>query len=163
MKVIKTILLVVVMLCLTACGSGEPSIYNAPKGAPYEGLYEIDRMNSSNSYEYKNNASTFKVKMEWRSKDENIDHAEFSDEYFLEWTNDEMFPYELYESDIDMSSLKNNTHTIKPGEDVEVVFDFDTYYDGIPTGFFKFVKVFDVYYKDGTSRKEVAAFSFELD
>ena len=164
MKVFKSvILLLVLLLSLTACGSGEPSIYNAPKGAPYEGLYEIDRMNSSCSYSGSPGKNVFKVKMEWATKDDNIDHAEFSDEYYIEWTNDDMFPYDLYVPSDDMSALRSKTYTIKPGEDVEIIFDYDTYFEDIPQGFFKFIKVFDVYYKDGTTRQEVAAFSYEFD
>ena len=151
------------LISISGCsGSGEPSLYNAAKGAPYEGLYEVDRMNSSNSYSNMSGTNVFTVKMSWKTKNENIDHAEFSDEYYLEWAFEDYMPYELCEPVNDMSALKNNKYSIKPGEDVTINFDVDSYFDGLSSGFYKFVKVLDVYYKDGTVKQEVVAFEFDM-
>lgn len=163
MKKLLTVLLVIVMtLSFAACGSSEPIAYDAPSGAPYEGLNIIDKMNSSNSYEHKKGVDYFSTTMKWKTENENIESAQYTDEFFLEWALEESFPYELCESVNDMSALKNNVHTIKPGEENTIEYDVDAYFDGLPKGYYRFVKVFDVKYKDGTTEKMVASFTFDL-
>ena len=161
--VISIVLVFVLLFMMTACGGESgPAKYDAPSGAPYEGLYLIDKMNSSNSYEYKKGVNNFTVKMQWRTKDENIESAQYTDEYYLEWSADEHAFYSLCEPVKDMSALKNNVHTIKPGEDNEIKLDVDSYFDGLPKGYYRFVKVFDVKFKDGSTKQMLASFEFDL-
>lgn len=163
-KVLIGIALVLAMVfAMTACGSGEPVAYDAPSGAPYEGLCVIEKMNSSSSYQQKKGVNYFSTTMKWRTENENIESADYSDEFFLEWASEEIGPYELCEPVNDMSSLKNNVHTIKPGEDNTIEYDVDAYFDGLPRGYYRFVKVFDVKYKDGTTEKMVASFGFDMN
>lgn len=117
-------------------------------------------MNSSSSYSYDGKNNTFKVTMSWVTKDDNIDHAEFSDEYYLEYSMEEDMFFDIYEPDRDMSDIKNKTYTIKPGEEVAINVDIDSYYDDIPSGYYHCVKILEVFYKDGTSKQEVVSFSF---
>lgn len=63
-------------MILVGCGSKEPALYNAPKGAPYEGLYEVDKMNSSSKYSYNKGVDELIVTMNWKTEDENIDYAD---------------------------------------------------------------------------------------
>lgn len=159
----RVLLSLLMLITLTACNSGEPTLYNAPKGALYEGLYEMNISSGSAHYERKDGIDTFSATMKWAPNDENVDYAEYTDEYYLEWTSDELtFPYEVIEPNTDMSVLRNNKYTVYPGDNIEVSFDFDTYFDGIPQGYIKFIKVFDVYYKDGTQEQMVTATAFDL-
>ena len=160
---ISIALIFAVAFVMTACGSGEPVVYDAPGGAPYEGLCIIDRMNSNSSYEHKKGVDHFSTTMKWRTENENIESAEYSDEFFLEWSFEENGIYELCEPVNDMSALQNNVHTIKPGEDNTIEYDVDAYFDGLPRGYYRFVKVFDVKYKDGTTEKMVASFGFDMN
>ena len=124
--------------------------------------YLIDRMNSKFSYKYGNGKHVFDVTMKWRTEDENIVSAQYTDEFFLEWSQVEGTVYTLCEPIDDMSGLRKNTYTIKPGEDVEVNFDVDSYFNGLPRGYYRFVKVLDVKYKDGSVEQMIASFSCDL-
>lgn len=162
-KVIIAILLLAAMtVTMVACGDGSPIPYEGAKGAPYSGLYEMDRMNNSCSYSYSKGVNKFTINMKWKTEDENVDYAEYTDEYFLEWSMEDMGIYELCKPVNDMSALKNNKHSIKPGEDNEIKPDVDSYFDGLPMGYYRFVKVFNVHYKDGTTEQRVACFDFDL-
>lgn len=163
-RIISFVLLAVMLLAiLTGCGNTEPGIYNAPKGAPYEGLYEIDKMNSSTSYSYSKGVDEFVVTMNWKTEDQNIDYAQFTDEYYLEWSFEDGQPSELCEPLKDMSALKDKTYTIKPGEKIEIKFDIDTYFDELGQGYYRFVKVLKVVNKDGSSKQVVASFGLDLN
>lgn len=156
------ILVIAVIFSVSACGDGSPATYNAPEGAPYSGLYFIDKMNSNFSYSYKKGVNNFEITMKWKTEDENIESAEFSDFYYLEWAMDSASPFSLCEPVNDMIKLKNNKHTIKPGEDVTVNPDVDSYFDGLPRGIYRFVYVYDVSYKDGTKDQRVNYFEFDM-
>ncbi len=156
-------LVLAVVFVMTACGSGEPAVYDAPSGAPYEGLCIIDRMNSSSTYEHKNGEDHFSATMKWRTENENIDFAQYSDEFFLEWAPEETRLFVLCEPINDMSALRNNLHNIKPGEDNTTECDISAYFDGLAAGCYRVVKVFDVNYKDKATEKMVASFEFEIN
>lgn len=163
-NVLTTLLVVLLMGVLTACGgSGGPVEYDAPSNAPYKGLYVVDKMNSSSSYSNKNGVNNFNVTMKWKTEDESIDYADFTDEYYLEWSSEEFGPFELCEPINDMSGLKNNKHLIRPGENADITFDVDSYFDGLPMGYYRFVKVLDVVKKDGSSEQMVVSFEFDMN
>ena len=150
------------ILLLAACSGGGPVKFDAPAGAPYAELNMVDKMNSSCSYSYKKGVNVFSVKMQWRTKDETVDHAEFTDEYYLEWSTEANAFYRLCEPDKDMSALRAVTYSIKPGEDVTFSPDVDSYFDGLPKGYYRIIKVLDVIRKDGSSEKMVANFDFDM-
>ena len=56
------------------------------KTHPYKDLYMVDRMNASSHYNNLNGLDNFSVTMDWKTEDENIDYAEFSDYYYLEYS-----------------------------------------------------------------------------
>ena len=62
-----------------------------------------------------------------------------------------------------MSGLKNNKHSIRPGENADITFDVDSYFDGLPMGYYRFVKVLDVVKKDGSSEQMVVSFEFDMN
>lgn len=143
-------------------GGGGPVKYDAAVGAPYEGLYEADKMDSSGSYSDLRGANEFSVKMQWKTKDETIDHAELTDEYYLEWSADEHGIYALCEPDNDMSALRDVSYTIKPGDILKLELDVDSYFDGLPRGYYRFVKVMNVVRTDGASERQIVHFDFDL-
>lgn len=161
-KVLGIILVSVMLLTVAACGDGSPAVYDAPEGAPYDGLYFIDKMNSNFSYSYKKGVYNFKITMKWKTEDENYVSAEFSDFYYLEWAMDNVSPYSLVEPVNDMIKLKNNKYIIKPGEDVTVYPDVDSYFDGLPKGIYRFVYVYDVTFQDGSKDQRVNYFEFDM-
>lgn len=160
---ISIILVLAVAFLMTACGNGEPGVYDAPSGASYEGLCIIDRMNSSSTYEHKKGEDHFSATMKWRTENENVDFAQYSDEFFLEWAPEETRLFVLCEPVNDMSALRNNLHNMKPDEDNTIECDISAYFNGLATGCYRVVKVLDVNYKDGTTEKMVASFEFEIN
>ena len=159
---LSLILISLLVVLLSACGGSGPVKYNAASGAPYEGLYEVDKMNSSCKYSYSKGVNNFSVTMKWRTSDENIDYAKLTDEYYLEYSYDDLGLYELCKPVNDMSALKNKEYTIKPGEDLDITFDVDSYFNGLPIGYYRFVKILDVVNKDGSSQQMIVHFDFDL-
>lgn len=162
-KIFKHIVILLALFIITWCGNSRSTIFDGADNAPYAVFYEVDRMNTSSSYSYSNGKNSFNASLNWVSKDENIDYATLTDEFYLEYAFEELSPYELIESNKDMSSLKDKTYTISPGEKLELSFDVDAYYDELYEGYYRIVKILNVYYKDKTSRQEVVSFSYDLN
>ncbi|MCQ2550766.1 MAG: hypothetical protein MJ146_01050 [Clostridia bacterium] len=137
-KIIVPIILVLILFTSCTAISYEP-----PENAPYKDIpvCELSSYSTSFSFGFKHTKFSVKVKL-----DEN---ATYTDDYFIEWSENSDGHFELIEPKTDKPKTNGKEYNIFAGKKEKIVFDIDSYYHKLPKyGTYHFVKIFKVDGKD---------------
>ncbi len=159
-KVLVCILIIAMTFTMFACGGDVDAKIDAPKGAPYEGLYLMNHLNYSFSMTTTPKKVDISLTLNWKT-DEAVTAA-FTDEYYLEWSMMQGGPYEIVDPNTTTEMTKAGKYELKPNEKLKFNVDIDSYFEGLPRGYYRIVKIFEVKQTDGTKEKRVAAFDFNV-
>ena len=159
-KVLICFLILIMAFVATACGGDVDAVIDAPKGAPYEGLYLMNHLNHSFSMTTTPKKIDISFTLNWKT--EEAVTAAFTDEYYLEWSMMQGGPYEIVEPNTTTEMTKAGKYELKPNEKLKFKVDIDSYFEDLPRGYYRIVKIFEVKQADGTKEKRVGAFEFSI-